>query len=72
MTKYRVDGPERWKKGSPAHTSKATIACKVCKKKMDLTTSYRLWPDTPKSTYTWVCSDKCANFHILRGEDDEK
>lgn len=71
MTKYRVDGPERWK-GSSTAASKTIITCKICKRKIDLNKSYRLWPDTPKSTYTWVCSEKCINFHVLRGEDDEK
>ena len=70
MTKYRVDGPERW--GSCNQTSGCIITCKVCKKKIDLSESYRLWPDKQESTYLWVCSEKCVTFAILQGEDSEK
>lgn len=70
MIRYRVDGPERWKK-SNTPTGKTIITCKICSKKLSLTASYRIWPEVSGSTYSWVCSDRCTNFFILRGEDEK-
>lgn len=79
MIKYRVEGPERWgKNASKAKKYKisatSTINCSVCKKKTLLSDTIRVWPDSPKSMYSWCCSEKCVTFLILSGksEEDEK